>query len=277
MNPFSLTKNFALILIVILLILVGFFAFNRCPPTNNDSISFDELTQSYIAKNDVKFSDLPPEVQAQYVEKEHVVLEKEEDIIEGVLVDEEGMPLLDENATQSDMQKALEKFQEIKASLEDDKTKMKQKIDALELQLEDQAAKQRDMEQFYKEIHQEILADKEEEIKALYKQIKQNESDAIKNNNEQIKVLKEKLAKAEQTHLSDEAKYKSLEETYKRKEQSYLDQIQEIKNLSKLQEKNLLLAKEEIEKKLLSTEETLKTLQAKTKSLENKTSKDKAH
>lgn len=271
MNNISLLIRF--ILAVAFFMLVGglLVSYNK-QDYHFDGITFDELTQSYIAKNDVKFSDLPLDVQAQYVEKERVIYTKEEGALDAVVLDESGMPLLDEQADPADFQKAIELLQNKIAVLESEKVKTKQETDAFVQKLEEQALKQRDIEQFYKEIHQEILVDKEAEIQILHKQLNQNESALVKLNKQEIKTLKEQLVKAEQTHVSDESKYKLLQEEYQRKEQSYLNQLQEIKKLSKLQEENLLLAKKEIEKKLLSTEDTIKTLQAKIKSLETRQS-----
>lgn len=36
-------------------------------------VSFDELTTKYINKQDLKFSDLPPSLQEQYIDKEATI------------------------------------------------------------------------------------------------------------------------------------------------------------------------------------------------------------
>lgn len=268
MRSFLMRKRLNIILGCI--VLVESFAFYQHVQNTSDSISFDNVSQFYIAKNDVKFSDLPVEIQEQYVEKERVIYTKDDDLEDSIPTDENGMPILEEQASQNDFQKAIHELQNNIIVLKREKEKLREEADIIALKLQEQTAKQEDVEQFYKDINQEILAQREEEIKSLYKQLNQSESTTIKANNQQIKTLKEQLAQANQTHLNDETKYKALQEEYKHKEQSYLNQIQEVKLLSKTQEKNLLLAKSEIEKKLLSTEETLKTLQAKLKSFETR-------
>lgn len=110
---------------------------------------------------------------------------------------------------------------------------------------------------------------KDETIASLHVKLQQKDENTTVSGNKQIDLLKEKLATLEKIRLEEEKKQRSMNDEFKRKELNYLDQMKELSNNAKQNEKNLLLAKEGIERKLFASEESIKTLQAKVKSLES--------
>jgi hypothetical protein len=114
---------------------------------------------------------------------------------------------------------------------------------------------------------------KDETIASLHVKLKQKDENTTITGNKQIDSLKEKLAILEKARLEEEKKQRSVNDEFKRKELNYLDQIKELGSNAKQNEKNLLLAKEGIEKKLFASEEAIKALQAKVKSGESQPTK----
>ena len=114
---------------------------------------------------------------------------------------------------------------------------------------------------------------KEEALKSLHVKMKSADENATKSTNKQILELKDKLALMEKNRLSEEAKVIALKEEQKRKELEYLDQLKEAQNALKAKDATLAQGKESLEKKLLSSEQTIKTLTEKIKLLETATPK----
>ncbi len=109
---------------------------------------------------------------------------------------------------------------------------------------------------------------KEEALKSLHVKLKNADDNSTKTTLKTIQELKDKLSSLEKARLGDEAKMASLKEEQKRKEVAYLDQIQEAQKEIKAKESLLSQNKEGLEKKLLSSEQALKTLTEKIKLME---------
>lgn len=120
------------------------------------------------------------------------------------------------------------------------------------------------------------IARKEETLKSLHVKLKNADDNATKTTNKQIQELKDKLALLEKNRLSEEAKLVAFKEEQKRKELEYLDQLKEAQNALKAKDATLAQGKDGLEKKLLSSEQTIKTLQEKIKLLETATPKPTA-
>lgn len=109
---------------------------------------------------------------------------------------------------------------------------------------------------------------KEDALKSLHVKLKNADDNATKTNNKIVQELKDKLSSIEKDRLSNEAKMASLKEEHKRKELEYLEQIKEAQNALKAKEATLTQGKDGLEKKLLASEQTVKTLSEKIKLLE---------
>jgi len=109
---------------------------------------------------------------------------------------------------------------------------------------------------------------KEEALKGLHVKLKNADDNSTKTTLKTIQELKDKLSSLEKARLGDEAKMASLKEEQKRKEVAYLDQIQEAQKEISSKESLLSQNKEGLEKKLLSSEQAVKTLTEKIKLME---------
>lgn len=197
--------------------------------------------------------------------------------------------------TQSDQKEGIYAFQlsELQASLERFQADAKQKeaeyrskIQAFEAQIRAReiamaGSKREDalsLETLKKELdskNKELstlnseIKKREENLKTLQATFKQNQESASKSAQGEIDALKEKLSRLEKSKKEDALALRTLKEEYKQKELSYLEQIKEAQNALYSKDKSLANSKESLEKKLLVSEQTIKTLSEKLKHLEN--------
>ncbi len=110
---------------------------------NFAGVTYDELTESYIAKNDLKFSDLPPKVQVRYIDKELTVEQsKDGSLFEDELLDENGNPVLEEQATPRDFKRSIQKLQKMVLFLQHDNLITMNEKNELARKLEEQQSDQ---------------------------------------------------------------------------------------------------------------------------------------
>lgn len=127
-----------------LVIVVGGFA--SVQYGNFGGVSFDELTEKYISKNDVKFSDLPLDVQKQYIDKE-ATLEQSKDgnLFEDTYYDEQGKPIAESELTKQDFKRMINRLQKrfclfnmTTFLLANEKNELSKKLDEQQNELEEQ-------------------------------------------------------------------------------------------------------------------------------------------
>lgn len=113
---------------------------------NFGGVSFDELTEKYISKNDVKFSDLPLDVQKNYIDKE-ATLEQSKDgnLFEDTYYDEQGKPIVESELTKQDFKRMINRLQKTLLFVQHDnlllaneKNELSKKLDEQQNELEEQ-------------------------------------------------------------------------------------------------------------------------------------------
>ena len=113
---------------------------------NFGGVSFDELTEKYISKNDVKFSDLPLDIQKQYIDKEATIEQsKDGNLFEDAYYDEKGNPIAESELTKQDFKRMINKLQKTLLFVQHDnllmaneKNELSKKLDEQQNELEEQ-------------------------------------------------------------------------------------------------------------------------------------------
>ena len=106
---------------------------------NFGGISFDELTEKYISKNDVKFSDLPNDVQKQYIDKEAMIEQsKDGNLYEDTYYDDQGKLIAESDLTKQDLKRTINKLQKTLLFVQHDNLLMSNEKNELSKKLEDQ-------------------------------------------------------------------------------------------------------------------------------------------
>ncbi|WP_041961774.1 hypothetical protein [Sulfurospirillum cavolei] len=143
--PLSSSQSLNILLSVI--IVVGGFAAYEFG--HFDGVSFDELGEKYISKSDVKFSDLPRDVQKRYIDKEATLEQNKEasDLLEDTYLDEQGKPIPESEVTPQDMKRLIAKLQKTLLFLQHDnllitneKNELAKKLDEQENERESEKA-----------------------------------------------------------------------------------------------------------------------------------------
>jgi hypothetical protein len=121
-----------------LVIVVG--GFSAYKYGNFDGVSFDELSEKYISKTDVKFSDLPQEVQKNYIDKD-ATIEQNKDaapLLEDEYLDEQGRVIPESEVTKQDMKRLIGKLQKTLLFLQHDNLLITNEKNELAKKLEEQ-------------------------------------------------------------------------------------------------------------------------------------------
>ena len=113
---------------------------------NFGGVSFDELGENYISKSDVKFSDLPLEMQKHYIDKEATIEQsKDGNLFEDEYLDEKGKPIPDSELTKQDFKRMINKLQKTLLFVQHDnllmsneKNELTKKLDEQQIELEEQ-------------------------------------------------------------------------------------------------------------------------------------------
>ena len=125
-------------------IVVGGFA--SAQYGNFGGISYDELTEKYISKSDVKFSDLPLEVQTQYIDKEATIEQsKDGTLFEDAYYDEQGKSIPESELSKQDFKRMINKLQKTLLFVQHDnllmsneKSELTKKVEEQQNELEEQ-------------------------------------------------------------------------------------------------------------------------------------------
>ncbi len=106
---------------------------------NFDGVSFDELGENYIPKKDVKFSDLPLELQKRYIDKEATLAQSKEENLElEHYVDDFGKKIPEDALTMHDLKRMVARLQKTLLFLHHDNLLMATDKDELMRKLEAQ-------------------------------------------------------------------------------------------------------------------------------------------
>ncbi|MDD3342672.1 MAG: hypothetical protein PHR87_03765 [Sulfurospirillaceae bacterium] len=88
---------------------------------NFGGVSLNELKMSYINKNDVKFRDLPANIQTNFIDKNAIIEQsKDASLFEDVYLDEQGNPIPEADITQRDLKRMVQKLQKTLLFLQHD-------------------------------------------------------------------------------------------------------------------------------------------------------------
>ena len=89
--------------------------------SNFGGVSFDELTEQYISKSDVKFSDLPLDVQKRYIDKEATIEKsKEGNLLDDEYRDENGKLVPESELSAQDYKRMINRLQKTLLFLQHD-------------------------------------------------------------------------------------------------------------------------------------------------------------
>lgn len=134
---------------ILLSVIIGVGGFSAYKFGHFDGVSFDELGEKYISKSDVKFSDLPRDVQKRYIDKEATLEQNKEasDLLEDTYLDEQGKPIPESEVTPQDMKRLIAKLQKTLLFLQHDnllitneKNELAKKLDEQENERESEKA-----------------------------------------------------------------------------------------------------------------------------------------
>lgn len=107
--------------------------------SNFGGVSFDELGEKYISKSDVKFSDLPQDMQKHYIDKEATIEQgKDGNLYEDEYFDENGKPIPDSELTPQDFKRMINKLQKTLLFVQHDNLLMANEKNELSKKLEEQ-------------------------------------------------------------------------------------------------------------------------------------------
>lgn len=127
-----------------MVIVVGSLATARY--SNFGGVSFDELGEKYISKSDVKFSDLPVDMQKHYIDKDATMEQsKDGNLFEDEYLDEQGKPIPDSELTKQDFKRMINRLQKTLLFVQHDnllmsneKNELSKKLDEQQIELEEQ-------------------------------------------------------------------------------------------------------------------------------------------
>ena len=106
---------------------------------NFGGISYDELIEKYISKEDIKFSDLPLNMQKQYIDKEATIEQsKDGNLFEDTYYDEQGKPIAESELSKQDFKRMINKLQKTLLFVQHDNLLMSNEKSELSKKLEEQ-------------------------------------------------------------------------------------------------------------------------------------------
>ena len=107
--------------------------------SNFGGVSFDELTEQYISKSDVKFSDLPLDVQKRYIDKEATIEKsKEGNLLDDEYRDENGKLVPESELSAQDYKRMINRLQKTLLFLQHDNLLIANEKNELSKKLEEQ-------------------------------------------------------------------------------------------------------------------------------------------
>lgn len=121
----------------------GFISFKY---GNFGGVSFDALEEGYVSRKELKFSDLAPDLQKRYIDKDATIEQSKDGyLLEDEYLDDKGNPIPESDITTRDLKQMIKKLQKTLLFLQHDnlltaneKNELARKIEELENEREDE-------------------------------------------------------------------------------------------------------------------------------------------
>ncbi|MBV5278234.1 MAG: hypothetical protein J0647_04240, partial [Campylobacteraceae bacterium] len=133
------TLSFSQLLNIALVVIVTGGGFISYRYGHFGGVSFEQLQNEYIGKSELKFSDLPLEMQTRYIDKDATIEQSKDGyLLEDDYLDEKGNPILESDVTTKDLKKMITKLQKTLLFLQHDNLITSNEKNELEKKLEEQ-------------------------------------------------------------------------------------------------------------------------------------------